>query len=376
VRDQLARHARVAFVLAVGVLLCGLVAACGGDDSSSSAGATAGSTVPGIPDDISGTVSYYDMAGGQTTAHLQPIFDNFEKATGVKVVPDFNAGPEKLFAAAQSGRVPWDLALVSGVGDFIKAKEKGYLKKLDPNVVPLDKVEPGAVDPYGIYAEAFGSVITWNTESFPESGPQPQGPADFFNLEKFPGRRCMQQYPEYGGTLEVALQADGVPASEIYPLDVPRALRKLDTIKEDIVWWSDGAAAIQNLSNGTCSMGMAWSGRVFRAREKDHLPVAMTWNGATIANGVWVVPAKAPDPKRGEAFLSWFLQDLEGQKAFVNATTYATEIKALPLSAYSEAAQQYAPLGKNADAAIKEDGKYYAENIDDLVKQFNAWVGG
>ena len=32
--------------------------------------------------------------------------------------------------------------------------------------------------------------------------------------------------------------ADGVAPADLYPLDIPRALAKLDTIKDEIVWWS------------------------------------------------------------------------------------------------------------------------------------------
>ena len=40
---------------------------------------------------------------------------------------------------------------------------------------------------------------------------------------------------------EFALMADGVKPDELYPLDLARATKKLETIKDDIVFWTSGA---------------------------------------------------------------------------------------------------------------------------------------
>ena len=82
----------------------------------------------------------------------------------------------------------------------------------------------------------------YNRERIPD--PKPATIQDFFDLETFPGRRGMRRKPL--GNLEFALMADGVPPEEVYAvLDTPegidRAFRKLDTIKDEIVWWEAGA---------------------------------------------------------------------------------------------------------------------------------------
>ena len=57
--------------------------------------------------------------------------------------------------------------------------------------------------------------------------------------------------------LEFALVADGVPLDKVYatldtPEGVDRAFRKLDTIKEHIVWWEAGR------SRRRCSPTARW----------------------------------------------------------------------------------------------------------------------
>ena len=57
-----------------------------------------------------------------------------------------------------------------------------------------------------------------------------------FDTKKFPGKRTFYKWSA-PGVIEIALLADGVPADKLYPLDLDRAFKKLDTIKSDIVWW-------------------------------------------------------------------------------------------------------------------------------------------
>lgn len=68
--------------------------------------------------------------------------------------------------------------------------------------------------------------------------------------------------------LEAALLADGVPMDELYPLDLDRAFAKLDTIKDDIVWWTKGAEPSQMLSTGEADYALAWSGRIATAKDE------------------------------------------------------------------------------------------------------------
>ena len=64
--------------------------------------------------------------------------------------------------------------------------------------------------------------------------------------------------------------ADGVPPAEVYdvlgtPEGVDRAFAKLDTIKDDMVWWEAGAQPPQLLADGEVAMTTAFNGRIFAA---------------------------------------------------------------------------------------------------------------
>ena len=98
-------------------------------------------------------------------------------------------------------------------------------------------------------------------------GKAPTSFADFFDTETFPGKRGAYDYVT-GGLPEMALIADGVAPEALYPLDTDRAYKKMDTIKDDIVWWDTGAQSVQLTADGEVAMGMSWNGRLIAAHEE------------------------------------------------------------------------------------------------------------
>jgi len=324
----------------------------------------------------SGTVTLYDVSGGNTSdARNASIFKNFSALANVAVQSDFNSDGSKFFAAEQNGGpVPWSVIEFAVEGDFIRARDQGFLQKLDKSIVPVSQLQPGTYDDYGIHVERYGMNLTYNTSKFPNPASAPKTMADLYNVSKFPGTRCLFKYPQFGGVLESALLADGVSRDKLYPLDVDRALKKLDTIKDNIHWWSSGDEAIRLISSGECSMGIAWSGRVYSAVTKDKAPLAMTWNDALYTDAIYAIPKGAPNSAGGQALIAMWIRDLEGQKHFVARSTYTTPITALNEDAYEPSVRPWIVAGANAKSAIPENEGFYAKNISAILAKFNRWL--
>lgn len=107
---------------------------------------------------------------------------------------------------------------------------------IDEQIVERTDVLPVARGQYSIsdylYAGGIGYATSGRSNA-PKNPPQTW--ADFFDVEKFPGRRGLRS--KIGETLELALMGDGVPASELYPCDIDRAFKALDRIKPHIGHW-------------------------------------------------------------------------------------------------------------------------------------------
>jgi len=72
--------------------------------------------------------------------------------------------------------------------------------------------------------------------------------------------------PTGGGTLEMALLADGVQLDELYPLDIDRALRSLERLgRANIIWHNTNAEPIQQLTSGAVPLASCFNGRVVAA---------------------------------------------------------------------------------------------------------------
>ena len=78
-------------------------------------------------------------------------------------------------------------------------------------------IVPGGADHVGTFLFAAG--IAYDPKRFP-SGKFPTNFKEFWDVEKFPGRRALR--PRVSEMLEIALVADGVEPSKLYPLDVER----------------------------------------------------------------------------------------------------------------------------------------------------------
>ncbi|MBS1843179.1 MAG: extracellular solute-binding protein [Actinobacteria bacterium] len=364
------------------------ITGCGGGGSSSGKPSEAGSESEGgsskfpaatYPAKTYGNVSspilWYDASGGALTAAKEgTIYKNFDELTGVEPKSEFDGEATKFFAAMENGQPPsWNVIEFATVGEYLHAEEEGYLEKIDPNVVPVKKLEPGTYDEYGFHTIRYGIVLAWNTKKYPMSGKHPESMTDLFNTKEFPGKRCMFKYPAYGATLEAPLLADGVEPEELYPLDLPKAYEKLDSIKSDILWYSSGDEVIRLLESGECDLGVAWSGRVFSAVEEDEAPLSMTWNDALYADAAFGIPKGAQNIPGAEAMLGFWLNDEQGQKELVEKVPYPTPYaKALT---YPPSLEPWVPSGKNLEVAVAENEDYYAKHIEELSEEFNEWVG-
>ena len=329
----------------------------------------------GTDTELSGDVLFYDTSGGSVyEAEAETIFADFTADTGVTVTDDYNEAATKFFASAEAGSVPWSLVLFPTVNDAATAAEDGLLEKIDTSIVPVDKLVDGTYTEYGIEVGTFGMVLAWDDEAYADEKPSEM--ADLWDLDTFPGKRCFFNNPQYGWTLEAALLADGVAADELYPLDVDRALAKLDEIKSEIVWWDGGAASIEAFENGSCDIGILWANRAFTALSENGFPMDITWNEAGYSNSVWSIPAGAPNAAAAQALMAHVINNVEGQIAFASKvpTPIPASLKDLSPADFPEDVQSFLPVGENVAGSVLQDSDYYLENLDAVLDQFNRWV--
>lgn len=310
---------------------------------------------------------FVDWGGTNTDARIEKNIKPFEEQTGIKVTVVTPSDYAKLIAMVENGTTEWDVMNCDAYWG-VYAGNKGYLEPIDYKIV-VEKLDKDVELSHVVGAEVYSSVISYNKDKYTKDT-APQNWQDFYDLEKFPGKRAMWQYPVT--VIESALLADGVPMDKLYPLDLDRAFKKLDTIKDSIVWWTKGAQPAQMLSTGEADLALAWSGRILTAQD-ELSPVALTYNeGMRIAAG-WVVPKNAPNKDNAMKFIN-FISSASQQAAFSSMIPYgSTNPEAVKLLN----AEQIERIGQTTEQLKHEfyiDNAYWAEHLTEVVERFNAWL--
>jgi putative spermidine/putrescine transport system substrate-binding protein len=327
--------------------------------------------------DNPGTLKFHGAGGAAAASWRAAAWNEFEDITGWTVADTAPCCPyDQLKLQIDAGNPPdWDLIEIGSLGDALTIDGQGLLGPLDYSLLDWEKEQL----PEGIVWEdnwlqygQFAALLIWNTDVWPESGTHPTSTLDLFNTTDFPGKRCFEKYPQFAGTLEFPLLADGVSKDDLYPLDVERALAKLDSIKGDIAWWEDGAEPVQFVATGECDLSVAWHGRVATALEDDPtLPIGIAWDDALYIDAAFGIPKGATNADAASALLAYWMAP-RNQCDNINDNGYGIPFDT---SCMDEYGKTWGVDAERASTGAFQDPEYYNENLDSLVDQFNAWLG-
>ncbi len=230
--------------------------------------------------------------------------------------------------------------------------------------------------PQIVYSTTFG----YRTDLVGDN--PPTSIADVFDLEKIPGKRALEKRPI--GNLEWALLADGVPVEEVYDMleteeGLDRAFAKLDTIKDQVIWWEKGAQTPQLLADGEVVMGSTYNGRLFSVIEEEKQPIAMMWDWQVFDLDGWIVPKGAPHQEEVMKYLKFATdtQRLADQAKFISYGP-ARKSSAPMVGQHAELGIDMAPHmptnPENAKNTLLYNYEWWADNRDDLDERFQAWL--
>ena len=332
--------------------------------------------------------------GAYQNSQIKAYAEPYTAATGVKFIWDesSNEAVAKLRAQKEAGNVTWDLVDVEGP-DAVRLCDEGLAAEIDHNAVlaaapdgtpATEDFGESIVSPCYIPQIVFSTTFGYRTNVAEWNGAVPTSVCDIFDLEKFPGKRALEKRPKKN--IEWALVCDGVSMDDLYsvmetPEGIDRALAKLQTIKDQTIWWSAGADTPQLLADGEIVMGSTYNGRLFSVIAEQNQPVAMLWDYQVFDYDGWVVPADLPEDR---------------MKRVMHFLKFATDTQRLADQAkyisYGPARASSAPLvGKHAELGIDmaphmptdpaNMGNVIVNNIewwsayaDDVDAKFQAWL--
>ena len=326
----------------------------------------------------------------QQKAYTEP----YTAETGVNFIWDESSADAvaKLRAMSEAGNITWDLVDVVGA-DAIRLCDEGLAMEIDFETM----VAPGddgssAVEDFGenLVSDCFIPQIVYSTTVGYRTdlvGDDP--PTDIcaiFDTEKYPGKRALESRPL--NNMEWALLCDGVAKDDIYdvlatPEGQDQAIAKLDTIKDDLIFWDAGADTPQLLADGEVVIGSTYNGRLFSAIEEQGQPIGMLWDAQMYDYDGWIIPEGLPED-RLEAVLDFVYYATDTQR-LADQAAYISYGPARASSA--PLVGQHAELGidmaphmptdpANATNIFITQYAFWADYRDDIDTKYQAWLAG
>ncbi len=332
--------------------------------------------------------------GAYQESQLKAYVEPYAALTGITVTWDesSNEAIAKLRAAQEAGNMPFDLVDVEGP-DAQRACDEGLAVELDVDEVlapgddgstPTDDFGESLINDCYVPQIYFSTTFGYRTDVAEWNGATPDDICDVFDTTAFPGMRALQSSPKKN--LEWALICDGVAPADLYTVldeegGVERALAKLDTIKDSVIWWTAGAETPQLLADQEVVMGSTYNGRLFSVIAEQNQPVAMLWDYQNFDFDGWIVPAGLPEDRMARTlhFLNFATdtQRLADQAKYIAYGPARASSQPL-VSTHATLGIEMAPFmptnPENQVNFLVNNIEWWADNQDEVEAKFQNWL--
>jgi putative spermidine/putrescine transport system substrate-binding protein len=328
--------------------------------------------------------------GGAYTASQQKAYADTWTEGKVNFI-NYNGGLGEVRTQVESGTVTWDIVDVLPHEARVGCDE-GLFEELDRSM--FAPAADGTSMDDDIMVEVPNDCVVpqifWSYVPFYEegtfTGDQPTTIADFFDVEKFPGKRGIHTWPN--ALIEMALVADGVAIEDVYDVmstdeGIDRAFAMLDKIKDHSVFWSSGAKPLELVKSGEVAMSIAYNGRIGAAVLSEGEKFVTVWDGQVLEEEWLVLMKGAPNKDEAMKFLvhASAPEQQAGQAKFIN---YGPMRKSA--FAIMEAGEPWFHNGKNImehmpnrddvmARSVVASPEWWADNGDSIGERYTAWMG-
>jgi len=330
--------------------------------------------------------------GAYSKSQKLAYHDPYTAKTGITIINDDSSAEAvaKLRAMNEANNVTWDVVDVEAA-DAIRLCDEGLAIEIDPDKYLAPAPDgTSARDDFGallvsdcyvpqiVYSTAFG----YRTDMVGDNPPDEI--CDVFDLEAYPGKRALEKRPV--NNMEWALLCSGVAKEDLYDVlatseGQDRALAQLDTIKDNVIWWSAGADTPQLLADGEIVMGSTYNGRLFSVIVEQNQPVGMLWDAQVFSIDGWIIPTGLSPERQARAleymYFATDTQRLADQSKYISYGP-ARASSAPLVDKHAELGIDMAPHmptdPNNAKNTILYNIEFWADYRDDIDAKFQAWL--
>ncbi len=304
--------------------------------------------------------------GGAYQAAMETaVAQTFTEATRIPV--RLVSGPDlaKVKAQVRTRNVEWDI--FDGTGPMITSGEsEGLWEPLDIGAVDTkDLVAPlrKSSAPFIFSVGGIGYVPGRAKENVPKTF------AQFWDTKKFAGRRGLRS--RASEMLELALLADGVEPSKVYPMDVERAFASLNKIKPSITKWIDSTPqTVSLLSSNEIDFNYVYAARVLAAK-KANVDIGVTLDQTLVVSEYYATLKGSKRKDEAMQFIAHALKP-EIQAKFANLNGHAPVLKSSQ-ALLTPDVLALQPNWKNPNNLLVDD-TWWGENLTAVDRRFKEWL--
>ena len=300
-------------------------------------------------------------AGGQWGDAVAKCIDEpLLKEKGIKVVTETPGGYAKMAAQAKSGVIN-NVATDGSTSELARMAAEGLLEEIDWGAINPMPMFDEAKNKYGFGSSYYSTIMAWR-----KGVPAPSNWVEFFDTEKFPGKRALPDYPDY--VLPFAAMADGMTPEEISKgIDLDRAFKTLKRVKKDTIWWQAGAQPPQLIKDNEAQYAISWSGRVVG---QDGVETSFNQGMLDMS---WFMIAKGASEDQKKMLYQWFHEQTipEKQACVAQYISYPGPSPELEKLLPKDKLNQFPTYSENKKVQWLINGDWWFKNAAEIEKRWN-----
>lgn len=363
-------------------------------ESSASEEKAGGSTEPAKNQSATDTkpesLTVASWGGAYTQSQERAYFKPFEDETGIEIKIISHKGRfEPLEKSAGDGAPGWDIVDLD-LATLERGCKSGVLEKIE--LTALAAAEggepattdflPGSLHDCGVPSVAWSSTIVFDKRAFKKK--KPESASDFFDVKRFPGKRALPDNPKY--VFELALMADGEEPDNVYKSlegddGIKRVFKRLDAIRDHIVWWNSAHEPLVRLAKQEATMALAFNGRVFSAIVAENKPFGIVWDAQIFDLDFWAIPKRTANKTSSMEFIAFATRP---ERLARQASWYPygpVRKSALSLIGKHPVIDvdmaTYIPTSQsNFKRALRMDSRWWSEHAERMQDHFMVWKIG
>ena len=315
--------------------------------------------------------------GAYEKALREAWFDPFTAKTGIEVVTVGATNAEmraKAAAMVKTGNVSWDLYLqgeIQAASDqhLLYAENLSAFCKEFSTQADLDGEACNAA---GVRLLSNSTLLAYRSDAF--AGAAPTTWADAWDVRKFPGGRSFPDFNDPWRVMAAALLADGVSPEKLFPLDIDRALAKLEQIRPAVaLWWKTGDQSMQGFRNGEYVVGQIWLTRA-KAMKSEGLPIAWSHAASFLVGDRIALIKNAPHRENALKLAEYWLNTPAAQAKVCEALSCKPPSGEAVKLMSPQARADMPSMSDPQSSPVIPDAKWINDNAALLLERWNAWI--